>query len=521
MHRFILVLFAASAAFGQAVIPWEDIGNKPTTLAGYGITATSANVAAAVSDETGSGALVFANSPTLASPTINSGTFNGTFGGNPTFSGNLTVSGAGTSSVGGNFQVGTPNGNDYLLKPGTDTATGSLSLQAGAGSALYGGSLKLYSGAHASRPGWVWVGLGSGSSGRKFVVSEVGLDSGSEKFSVDANGHTTAAGNLAVNGGARVSGAADTASSGALSLKVGRIAGSPANATDAFVGINDSGGPAGIAGDLVYIPRSTTGIGTGHKWFGHNSGAIAQRMSLSYLGDLDVSSANVGHSLTRNGLNGAGAASVVVIASDAKTANDEIGLSFNAQDSGSAAQNYGAIRAKITDTTSGSEDAAVVVYATTAGNTSTRAASFSGVGSAIKGTTSNDNAAPGDAGEFISSTLAFASRIAVTTGTAANITSVVLTAGDWDVDGVVSVGATGATMSYIAGGSSTVSAGLIEHQFTQLYTPSVSASVTSKAPIPITRYSLSATTTVYLVIECGFSAGTVEAYGRIRARRIR
>ncbi|MBI5689243.1 MAG: hypothetical protein HZC55_04040 [Verrucomicrobia bacterium] len=150
-----------------------------------------------------------------------------------------------------------------------------------------------------------------------------------------------------------------------------------------------------------------------------------------------------------------------------------------------------------------------------------RSALFSSAGSRILGTTSNDNAPTGWPGEYISSTLAFASRITLTTGTAANITSISLTAGDWDVDGVVSIGGTGATMSYIAGGSSTTSAGLIEHQFTQIHLNTVSASVTSKTPIPMHRYSVSSTTTVYLVIECGFSAGTIEAYGRIRARRAR
>ena len=40
-------------------------GSNPTTFAGYGISDSSANLAAAISDETGSGALVFANSPTL------------------------------------------------------------------------------------------------------------------------------------------------------------------------------------------------------------------------------------------------------------------------------------------------------------------------------------------------------------------------------------------------------------------------------------------------------------------------
>ena len=41
-----------------------------TTFSGYGISDTSANLAAAITDETGTGALVFANSPTLVTPAL-------------------------------------------------------------------------------------------------------------------------------------------------------------------------------------------------------------------------------------------------------------------------------------------------------------------------------------------------------------------------------------------------------------------------------------------------------------------
>lgn len=56
-------------------------------------TSTSANLAALLTDETGTGASVFATSPSLTTPTIAGATLSGTIAGTPTISGNLTFSG--------------------------------------------------------------------------------------------------------------------------------------------------------------------------------------------------------------------------------------------------------------------------------------------------------------------------------------------------------------------------------------------------------------------------------------------
>lgn len=53
-------------------------GTSPTTFAGYGISDTSANLAAAITDETGSGALVFGTSPSLTTPALSGETFSTT-----------------------------------------------------------------------------------------------------------------------------------------------------------------------------------------------------------------------------------------------------------------------------------------------------------------------------------------------------------------------------------------------------------------------------------------------------------
>lgn len=53
-------------------------GSNPTTFSGYGISDTSANLAAAITDETGSGALVFGTSPSLTTPALSGETFSTT-----------------------------------------------------------------------------------------------------------------------------------------------------------------------------------------------------------------------------------------------------------------------------------------------------------------------------------------------------------------------------------------------------------------------------------------------------------
>lgn len=59
-------------------------------------TPSSANLAAAVTGETGSGALVFGTAPTISNPTLSGGgSLAGTYSGTPTFSGNVTFSSTG------------------------------------------------------------------------------------------------------------------------------------------------------------------------------------------------------------------------------------------------------------------------------------------------------------------------------------------------------------------------------------------------------------------------------------------
>jgi hypothetical protein len=137
----------------------------------------------------------------------------------------------------------------------------------------------------------------------------------------------------------------------------------------------------------------------------------------------------------------------------------------------------------------------------------------------IVGTTTNNNANAGSVGEFVTAT---ASGVSLTSTVVANVTSISLTAGDWDVTGVVQVvGAAGTTFTNMLGGSSTTSAtlGPLGSFWQAGFTTSASATITEALP-PL-RYSFVTTTTVFAVADAQFTVSTATAAAVIRARRIR
>jgi len=138
----------------------------------------------------------------------------------------------------------------------------------------------------------------------------------------------------------------------------------------------------------------------------------------------------------------------------------------------------------------------------------------------IVGTTTNNNANAGSFGEFVTSTSGVAS---ITSGTPTNITSISLTAGDWDVQGnIVYLPQAGATLTIVIAAINTTSATLpAQPNYTFGGGISVTSGSGASALAPVQRISLSATTTVFLVGQTSSSGGTVNSQGFIRARRIR
>jgi hypothetical protein len=142
------------------------------------------------------------------------------------------------------------------------------------------------------------------------------------------------------------------------------------------------------------------------------------------------------------------------------------------------------------------------------------------------GTTTNDSAAAGIVGEIIESEILAVSAVSLTASTTANVTSISLTAGDWDVWGTVFFDPAGTTsVTAFQGGINTTSA-------TQPTLPGAGATYLHRQaafvpvgdfgfPVGMRRLSLSATTTVYLVALGVFTVDTLGAYGYIGARRVR
>jgi hypothetical protein len=106
--------------------------------------------------------------------------------------------------------------NVYNFIDATDTYTGAYSLQAGGGSAGYGGSLVMFGHSHATKPGYVVAGISVGSGG-KFTVNDQANGGGTEVFTVNAVGAATFASNVTANGFKSYSGTSSIAS-GASSI---------------------------------------------------------------------------------------------------------------------------------------------------------------------------------------------------------------------------------------------------------------------------------------------------------------
>jgi len=142
----------------------------------------------------------------------------------------------------------------------------------------------------------------------------------------------------------------------------------------------------------------------------------------------------------------------------------------------------------------------------------------------ILGTATNDSAVAGNVGEYIPSLISNQTGHPANSWT--NVTSLALTAGDWDVTGIFEMFLNGATTTNgVSGAISLRSGGDVSDQVNgqnQIDNYAGSGPI-FVVPIPSWRVSLSSPATVYLKIQPGnYSGGSgPSVYGRMSARRVR
>jgi len=140
----------------------------------------------------------------------------------------------------------------------------------------------------------------------------------------------------------------------------------------------------------------------------------------------------------------------------------------------------------------------------------------------IVGVTDASNSAAREVGEFVQSIILQASAVTMTNVTAANVTSISLSAGDWDVWGNISAVGAGTSQTQVIGWVSSTSVTLPDaahYSGASLSSGIVSASCGGS--IPSRRFNVSGTTTIYLGAYTSLSGGTSTVCGSIYARRVR
>ena len=195
-----------------------------------------------------------------------------------------------------------PNGVDtvYFIVDSDQTYTGQLSIQAGGGSAGYGGSLTVYGHARSGRAGFVSAGISAGSNG-KFTVMTGGNGSGSDIFTVDTSGNVVANGNVAIGISSSIGPRLDARSNGSYTA---------AMTQPAFFGSNDASGPLGMviqtisgSGNAIRTELTSTryGVSGNDLTINRDSGAGAGGLTVKYQGNVGVNNPNPVHNLDVDG----------------------------------------------------------------------------------------------------------------------------------------------------------------------------------------------------------------------------
>lgn len=141
-------------------------------------------------------------------------------------------------------------------------------------------------------------------------------------------------------------------------------------------------------------------------------------------------------------------------------------------------------------------------------------------GAKVQGTGTNDSAGSGYVGELIQSVISTGSAVSISNGTAKDLTSISLTAGDWDVYGNINVAYTGNYTGLLVWCSLT-SATTPDSSLLNQHSNGSNGSNNIGLPAPFFRVNIASTTTVYVSALAQFSTGSASMSGGIYARRRR
>lgn len=136
------------------------------------------------------------------------------------------------------------------------------------------------------------------------------------------------------------------------------------------------------------------------------------------------------------------------------------------------------------------------------------------------------NYLPGNIGEYVSSTVLVGAAISLTTNTAADITSVSLTPGQWSCSGNIAFAAASGTaptslISWISASSATLPTAPnsgAEQILNLIFQTGVATQLIATGPLNV---SISATTTYFLSARAIFTVSTMTSYGFIGCTRIK
>ena len=143
----------------------------------------------------------------------------------------------------------------------------------------------------------------------------------------------------------------------------------------------------------------------------------------------------------------------------------------------------------------------------------------------IVGVTNGSNAATGNIGEFMESIVSNNTPVTISpNNTFVNITSIVLSSGDWDVSGMVGFHTTGSVLASdgaLSAYSGNTTTDQVYGDNATENTGPTNPGVLQVISIPSWRVSTSATKTIYLKGYADSTSGTATTWGRISARRVR